>query len=163
VARVLIVGCGCRGRDLAAALAGGGHAVRGTSRHPRRLPAIHAVGAQAVVADPDRLSTVMTHLEGVSVLCWLMGTAVGEREAVAAIHGSRLESMLAAIVDTPVRAFVYEAAGSVDPAVLQLGRAIARQARDTYRMLVEVVDADPRDRGAWLGGMLAAVERVLSA
>ena len=36
MARVLIVGCGCRGQSLAAAL--GEHAVRGTTRSAERLP-----------------------------------------------------------------------------------------------------------------------------
>ena len=36
LARVLIVGCGCRGRELAAALMAEGHAVRGTLARPGR-------------------------------------------------------------------------------------------------------------------------------
>jgi nucleoside-diphosphate-sugar epimerase len=102
VARALIVGCGCRGRALATTLGHRGHAVRGTTRRRDQLAAIEAAGAEAAVADPDRLSTLAPHLEGVSVLCWLMGTAHGDGDAVAAIHGPRLESLLETIVDAPV-------------------------------------------------------------
>jgi len=75
VARVLLVGCGCRGGELAKALLERGHAVRGTTRDESRFEAIAAAGAEAALADPDRLMTLMPHVEGVSVLCWLMGSA----------------------------------------------------------------------------------------
>jgi nucleoside-diphosphate-sugar epimerase len=163
VARVLIVGCGCRGRELAAALAEAGHAVRGTSRDPARLAGIETAGAEAVQADPDRLGTVAAQLEGVSVLCWLMGTATGAADRVAAIHGPRLESMLGAIVDTPVRGVVYEAAGTVDPGLLGRGRAAVEAAGRAHRMPVEIVDAHPRDPRRWLPEATAAVARTLSA
>ena len=39
LARVLIVGCGCRGRALAAELVAGGHAVRATTRRSEALAA----------------------------------------------------------------------------------------------------------------------------
>lgn len=163
MARVLIVGCGCRGQALAGALVRGGHSVRGTSREDDRLVAIEAAGAEAALADPGRLATLVGCLEGVSVLCWLMGTAHGDRDAVAAIHGDRLESMLETIVDTPVRAFVYEAAGTVDRDLLERGTASVRRAAETYRMPVEVLLADPRDHERWLEESVAAVASALAA
>jgi putative NADH-flavin reductase len=155
VARVLIVGCGCRGRALAGALAGEGHAVRGTTRDPGRLTEIEASGAEAVVADPDRLATVMPQLAGVSVVCWLMGSAAAE------LHGPRLRTLLERLVDTPVRGFVYEAAGSLDPDVLTAGAAAVREAAERWRIPAEVVDADPADRETWAAAMTAAVGRLL--
>ena len=162
MARALIVGCGCRGRELAAALVATGHAVRGTTRERSALAAIEAAGAQAVIADPDRLATVTPHVEGVSVLCWLMGTAVGEPEAIAAVHGPRLESLLEALVDTPVRGVVYEAAGSVRASWLERGVEIAERAAATYQMPVELVRQDPCEHERWLAGAVEAVERILS-
>jgi hypothetical protein len=162
VARVLIVGCGCRGRALASALTGDGHAVRGTTREPALAGPIEAAGAQAAVADPDRLATLLSHLEGVSAVCWLMGTAAGEPEAVAALHGPRLQTLLATLVDTPVRGLVYEAAGSVRPDRLEQGADIVRAAGRTHRMPVEVVERDPADHGGWLEAMRAAVARILA-
>jgi nucleoside-diphosphate-sugar epimerase len=155
VARVLIVGCGCRGRALAAALVGEGHAVRGTTRDPGRLAEIEASGAEAAAADPDRLATVMPHLAGVSVLCWLMGSAPAD------LHGPRLRTLLERLVDTPVRGFVYEAAGSVDPDVLSGGAAAVREAADRWRIPAQIVDTDPANRDTWVAAMTAAVGRLL--
>ena len=68
---MLIVGCGCRGRLLAGILVADGHAVRGTTRSRVALAAIEETGAEGVVADPDRLGTLMRALAGVSAVCWL--------------------------------------------------------------------------------------------
>ena len=158
MARVLIVGCGCRGRALAEALRADGHAVRGTTRGAP-LAEIEAAGAEGVVADPDRLGTVMTQLAGVTVVCWLLGSAGGSN--VAELHGPRLETLLERLVDTPVRGFVYEAAGSVDPALLAAGTAAVRDASERWRLPAEVVEADPDDHPAWLSALTAAVGRLL--
>jgi nucleoside-diphosphate-sugar epimerase len=159
VARVLVVGCGCRGRALARALVGKGHAVRGTTRDPRRLAEIEASGAEAVVADPDRLGTVMPQLAGVSVVCWLMGSA--DAGAAADLHGPRLRTLLERLVDTPVRGVVYEAAGSVDPELLSAGAQAVLGAGARWRIPAEVVDADPSDRDTWVAAMTGAVGRLL--
>jgi nucleoside-diphosphate-sugar epimerase len=159
VARVLIVGCGCRGQALARELAAAGHAVRGTTRTPARVGEIEAARAEAVVADPDRLATVMPVLAGVSVVCWLLGSAAGD--SAAELHGRRLETLLERLVDTPVRGFVYEAAGSVGAALLAAGADGVRQAGATWRIPAEVVDADPAGHEAWLAAMTAAVGRLL--
>jgi nucleoside-diphosphate-sugar epimerase len=157
VARVLIVGCGCRGRSLAAALLADGHAVRGTTRGQTGVAEIEAAGAEAVVADPDRLGTVMVQLAGVTLICWLMGSATGADD----LHGPRLETLLERLVDTPVRGIVYEAAGSVEPALLASGAAAVRAAADRWRMPAELVEVDPANHAEWLGAMRAAVERLL--
>jgi nucleoside-diphosphate-sugar epimerase len=159
VARVLIVGCGCRGGALARALVADGHAVRGTTRDPDRLAEIEAGGAEAVVADPARLATVMPQLAGVSVVCWLLGSAAGE--GTADLHGPRLRTLLERLVDTPVRGFVYEAEGSVDPDVLSAGAAAVREAAGRWRIPAEVVDADPSNRDTWVAAMTGAVGRLL--
>jgi 3-hydroxyisobutyrate dehydrogenase-like beta-hydroxyacid dehydrogenase len=46
LARVLIVGCGCRGQALARELRAAGHAVRGTTRDAGKVAAIAAAGAE---------------------------------------------------------------------------------------------------------------------
>jgi nucleoside-diphosphate-sugar epimerase len=159
MARVLIVGCGCRGRGLAAALAATGHTVRGTSRDPGRLAEIETVGAEAAVADPDRLGTVMAQLAGVSAICWLMGSATGA--TAPALHGARLQTLLERLVDTPVRGIVYEGAGSAGAGLLRDGAAAVRRAEATWRMPAEVVETDTADHDGWLAAMVAAVGRVL--
>jgi nucleoside-diphosphate-sugar epimerase len=155
MARVLIVGCGCRGQALAREIVAEGHAVRGTTRDPRRLAEIEAAGAEAASADPDRLATMMSAIEGTTVVCWLMGTATDAD----ALHGARLESMLEHIVDTPVRGLVYETGAVERPD----GVAAADRAASTYNMPVEILDADPAKHDEWRAAALAAVARVLSA
>jgi nucleoside-diphosphate-sugar epimerase len=144
---VLIVGCGCRGRSLAAALVADGHAVRGTTRDPARLPEIEAAGAEAVVADPDRLGTLMPQLAGVTLVAWLLATANAPD-----LHGPRLETFLERLVDTPVRGFVYEAGA---------GATAVNAAAARWRIPAEVVEQDASDHAAWLAAMRAAVGRLL--
>jgi uncharacterized protein YbjT (DUF2867 family) len=159
LARVLIVGCGCRGQALARALAAEGHPARGTTRDPARLPAIEAAGAEPVLADPARLATLTPHLDGISVLCWLLGSAEGD--GVAALHAERLDTIVEHIVDTLVRGVVYEGAGTVDPASLAVGGEVVRRAEETYRMPVAVLEQQPADHDAWLLAAVAGVRHVL--
>ena len=115
VARALIVGCGCRGRCSGERLLEEGWAVRGTSRREEGLAAIEAAGIEPALADPERPGTVLELVGDVAVVSWSLGSAAGEAEEVEAIHGARLERLLEHLVETPVRRFVYEASGSVDP------------------------------------------------
>lgn len=135
MARILIVGCGCRGRELARELGQAGHAVRGTSRDPARLAEIEAAGAEGVVADPDRLGTLLPHLAGVTVVCWLMG---GVDEP--ALHGERLQSLLAKLVDSGVRGLVYE--GTAE------GAELVRAAGAAHAMPVAVIEEPGAGREA---------------
>jgi uncharacterized protein YbjT (DUF2867 family) len=159
VARVLIVGCGCRGRALARELIAARHTVRGTTRDAARLPEIAAAGAEGVVADPDRLGTMTTQLAGVSAICWLLGS-VGP-DSAPDLHGPRLRTFVERLVDTPVRGVVYEAAGTVDPSLLAAGAGAVRDAATTWRMPAEIVTADPAEHNTWVAAMAAAVGRLL--
>jgi len=161
MARVLIVGCGCRGRSLAIALLAEGYAVRGTTRDPTRTHELAASGVEGVVADPDRLATLTPHLEGVSALCWLMGSASGATAQVGALHGPRLRSLLEALVDTHVRGFVYEGSGALERELLAEGAGTVRDVGETFHMPVAVVDAEPAALDAWLAAMTRAVAAVL--
>jgi uncharacterized protein YbjT (DUF2867 family) len=161
VARVLIVGCGARGQALARELVAAGHAVRGTTRDPARAEAIRAAGAEPYVGDPDRIGTLMEALAGVTIVCWLMGSATGDPERVFALHDGRLRMLWEKLVDTPVRGVVYEAAGSVDEAALVRGEAVARVAHETWRIPLEYLRADPADREAWIAAGRTAVDRLL--
>jgi uncharacterized protein YbjT (DUF2867 family) len=128
VARVLIVGCGCRGQELARDLVAAGLAVRGTTRDPARAEAIAAAGAEPYIGDPDRVGTLMEALSGVTILCWLLGTVPDED-----LHGPRLRMLFEKLVDTPVRGVVYEAA-------LAEGERIARDAAERWQIPVEIVE-----------------------
>jgi hypothetical protein len=160
LARALIVGCGCRGRALGLRLRETGWRVRGTSRDAAKAEALTAAGLDGVVADPDRLGTVLDEIADVTLVFLLMGTATGESGSVAAIHGPRLERLMEDIVDTPVRGLVYESAGSAPRDLLLGGEEIVRAAADRWRIPVAIVDADPGEPDAWLEAMLAAAERL---
>jgi threonine dehydrogenase-like Zn-dependent dehydrogenase len=162
VARVLIVGCGCRGQALARDLRAAGHAVRGTTRDPARAAAIAAAGAEPYVGDPDRIATLMEALAGVTILCWLMGTATGDPERVAALHDGRLRMLWEKLVDTPVRGVVCEVGGPLPAEVLERGRAVALRAHETWRVPLELLDADPADHERWCGAARDAVTRLLA-
>ena len=111
------------------------------------------------MADPDRLAPLVPVLGGVTVVCWLMGSAADSPE----VHGDRLRTLMEHLVDTPVRGFVYEAGGSVDAALLERGARIVREASRTWRIPVEVVSTDAALHDAWLDAMKGAVDRTLSA
>ena len=110
------------------------------------------------MADPDRLATLVRALNGVSVVCWLLGSARDSPE----VHGARLGTLMEHLVDTPVRGFVYEAAGTVEPSLLEQGAHIVRTASETWRIRVEIVSADTAEHETWLGAMKEAVERTLA-
>lgn len=116
--------------------------MRGTTRDEAGLEAVEAAGIEAALADPDRPDTLLELVGDVAVVYWLLGSATGDAENVGAIHGSRLERFLERLVETPVRRFVYEASGSVEAAILDRGAAAVRTAGETWRIPVEVVDAN---------------------
>jgi hypothetical protein len=158
MARVLIVGCGCRGQVLAGELRAAGHAVRGTTRDAGRFPAIEAAGAEPYLGDPDRIATLMEALTGVTIVCWLMGTA----ESAPELHDGRLRMLWETLVDTPVRGVVYEAAGPLDPEVYARGRSVAAAGHATWMIPLRVLDADPADHPAWRAGAVGAVSSLLA-
>jgi len=162
LARALIVGCGCRGRELGSELAGLGWEVRGTSRSRDGLDAIEAAGLSAAVADPDRPGTVLDLCGDVAGVVWLLGSATGEAEAVAAIQGPRLERLLEKLVESPVRGFAYEAAGSVDGGVLAEGRETVERAGETWRIPIAML-ASGRDEPGWAVRSAGTVAGLLAA
>jgi glycine/D-amino acid oxidase-like deaminating enzyme len=143
VARVLIVGCGCRGVALARSLRAEGHAVRGTTRRPDRATALEAEGIEPWVGDPDRIGSLVYAQDNVTVVCWLLG-----RVALAPLHGPRLRMMLEKSVDTMVRGFAYEP--PADAALRAQGLAVLQEAARTWEIPTAVVDGDPRSGVAQL-------------
>ena len=140
MARALIVGCGCRGRELGEALLAAGWAVQGTSREEARFGAIEAAGIEPALADPGRPGTVLELVNDVAVLVLLFGSLTGSEEELAALQGSRLERLMERLVETPVRGVLYEGGGA--------GEEIVRVASRTWRIPVTIVDregSDPRE------------------
>lgn len=161
--RCLIIGCGCRGRLLAAALSARGHAVRGTTRDPARLAEIESAGAEAALADPDRVATLIGAFDHVSVACILLGSATGSARQLRALHGSRLEMLMTKLIDTTVRGVIYEARGTVDPGLLAGGAQRVRSFGERSLARTACLDTDPNDPQAWLAAALGAIEEVVAA
>lgn len=151
MARALIVGCGCRGRELGGELLAAGWTVRGTSRREEGLAAIEAAGIEPALADPARPGTVLDLVGDVASLVWLLGSASGSDAELAALHGSSLERVLERLVETPVRRFVYEAGGTVDGSLLEAGAGIARAAAERWKIPAVEPKIVTRDDIAKLG------------
>ncbi len=126
MARALIVGCGCRGRQLGERLLEDGWAVRGSSRREEGLGAIEAAGIEPALADPDRPGSILELVDDVAVLVLLLGNASGSEEERAAIHGPRLERLLEHLVETPVRGVLYEGT--------ETGAEVVEAANRTWRI-----------------------------
>ena len=137
MARVLIVGCGCRGVALARSLLADGHAVRGTTRRPERAAELEAAGIEPWVGDPDRVGSLVYAQDNVTVLCWLLGRVVSP-----SLHGPRLRMMLEKTVDTTVRAVAYEP--PADPPLRAQGLGVLDDAARRWEIPVAVIDGDPR-------------------
>jgi hypothetical protein len=116
-----------------------------------------------VVGDPDRVATLAGAFEHVSVTCVLLGSAVAAPDRLAALHGTRLEMLLARMLDTTVRGIVYEARGSVGATALGAGAGVVRAACERSLIPYAILAADPNDPDAWLRAAVEAVEVVLSA
>ena len=137
--------------------------MRGTARDPAARAGLEGDGIEPWMGDPDRVGTLTGALDGVTVVCWLLGSAAGEPEALAALHGPRLRAFCERVVDTTVRGLVYEAAGTVPAELLTGGAEIAREAARTWEIPLRILDADPADRGEWLGAADRAVRELLGA
>src|SRR5688572_23456101 len=154
VARALIVGCGCLGTGLGRALADEGWAVRGTSRTEEGAARIDAAEIEGVVADPDRVGTVLEHVGDVTVIVWALGAASGP--SAEDVNGPRLESVLGHLVDTPVRGFVLDPPGSRE------AEALVAAASETWRLPVRVISAD-REGDATVENARAAVSGLIGS
>jgi hypothetical protein len=161
VARCLIIGCGCRGLELARELQTDGHAIRGTTRDAARCSELEAAGVEPHLGDPDRVATLAPALEHVTIACILLGSAVGTEPELAALHGSRLEMLLSRMLDTTIHGIVYEAAGSIDPVVLGNGARIVRQTCEDSLIPYVLLGEDPSERARWRTSTTAAVRGLL--
>jgi hypothetical protein len=97
----------------------------------------------------------------VTLLLWLLGTATGDDEQVAALHGSRLQMMLERTVDTTVRGVVYEAVGTLPDDVFASGIHEIERANERNEVPFALLEADPLDEAAWLAAARAAIESLL--
>ncbi len=67
------------------------------------------------------------------------------------------------MIDTTVRGFVYEAAGSVPAEALAEGERIVRRIAERNEIPVGFLRADPGDADAWLADAHAAIGALLAS
>lgn len=165
VARVMIVGGGCRGRGLAEVLLAEGHAVRITTRSEQGRAGIEQTGAECWIGTPDRLATLRGALDSVTILCWMLATATatGSEQELRSLYTTRLEYFLTQVIDTTVRGFLYEARGGSVPAELLLeGERTVRALTERSAIPVGFLASDPADTAAWTAEASAAIATLLS-
>jgi hypothetical protein len=137
--------------------------VRGTTRSRERAAEIEAAGVEPFIGDPDVIATIAPSFDHVSIACVLLGSARGPADGIAALHGTRLEMLLARMLDTTVRGIAYEVAGSVPSEVLEAGGGIVADVCSDSRIPFELLDRDPTDIRGWLEAAVGAVSRLLEA
>jgi hypothetical protein len=153
---------GCRGRRLAEAMVLEGHAVRNTTRSDAARAAIEATGAECWIGTPDRLATLRGALDGVTIVCWLLATAVGGEQELRALHSSRLQFFLTQMIDTTVRGLVYEVRGTAPVnGLLAEGEALTRALTERNEIPAAFLATDPLDHDVWLAAARAAVSSLL--
>jgi hypothetical protein len=160
VARILIVGGGCRGRELAGGLHGAGHAVRITTRSEAGRAAIEASGAECWIGTPERLATLRGALDGVTVACWLLAGARGSAEELGELHRTRLEFFLTQAIDTTVRGILYEVGADAEdlPAA---GGQIARRLTERNQIPLACVTVERAETDAWVAAARQAIDSLL--
>jgi uncharacterized protein YbjT (DUF2867 family) len=162
VARILIVGGGCRGRRLAGELVANGHAVRITTRSEARRAQIESAGAECWIGTPARLSTLRGALDGVALACWMLAAASAGRDELQALHGRLLESFVRQVIDTTVRGFIYDAAPQAcEPALLATGIEIVESLTGFNAIPAQVIAGGRDEDGSWIASARGAVEQLL--
>jgi len=134
-----------------------------TTRNETGRAAIEAAGAECWIGNPDRIATLRYALDGVTVACWLLGTARGSADELMALHGSRLDFFCSQAIDTTVRGLVYEAAGCVDAAILAAGSALVTAKAAYNEIPSRVLDADPSDPALWAAKAKAAIAELIDS
>jgi len=137
-----------------------GHAVRVSTRTEAGREAIEAAGAECWLGTPNRLATLRSALDSVTILCWLLGSAVGAAQELSELHTDRLRFFLTQAIDTTVRGFVYEARGTPQELLLE-GREIARELAERNAIPTRFLNMDPNDGEAWLLDASASIESLL--
>jgi len=163
VARLLIVGGGCRGLRLAEEAGRARHAVRIVTRTEGGRAQIEAAGAECWIGDANRLGTLRGVLDGVTIACWLLAGAAGPEEQLRALHSDRLRAFLESAIDSTVRGLLYEAAGPSTPAgALVEGERIAQEIAHRNSIPLVILHADPADIPLWLEQARGALSELLT-
>jgi uncharacterized protein YbjT (DUF2867 family) len=159
MARVLIIGCGCRGRQLARELKTQGHSIRGTTRTKAHYADIQAAGAEPILANPDRVATLIPAFAGVTITIILLGSATGTQDHLTALHTTRLEMLLQRTIDTTIHGLIYEATGTVEAKILQNGARLVETKCTHDGIPHRILRATTEE---WLSEATGAIESLLN-
>ncbi|MBJ7347130.1 MAG: hypothetical protein JHC87_01015 [Thermoleophilaceae bacterium] len=156
MARVLLAGTPERLAPVAERLVADGFAVRCAVAGGGPV----ASGAQSVDASPDLPGGIVMALEGVAVVCWLLGDAAWSDPD---LHDSKLETMLLRVVDTGVRGFVYELPSgfAAAPALASAGSKQVAHANETWHIPCEAISTEGFTDSQLAESVSAAVSRTL--
>ncbi|MHB1810259.1 MAG: hypothetical protein ACYCU0_13355 [Solirubrobacteraceae bacterium] len=161
MARILIIGGRERALALAQARIEAGDVARVVVGGRDGFDAVCAIGAEPWAGDPLRLGTLLGALDRVAIACWLLGDATGTHEELVALHGARLEAFLREAVDSTMRGFVYEAAGSAGEELLRNGATIAASVAGRNVIPLATIETPPQERERWLSEADSAVASLL--
>ena len=139
---------------MAAEISSEGNAVRIVTRTEAGRAEIEGVGAECVIGDPNRLGTLRGVLEGVTVACWLMGTATGSPQELRELHVSRLPAFLGQAIDSTMRGFLYEAP-------VPEGARAAQEVAARNAIAAVALTADPHDQDSWIRAARATLSLYL--
>lgn len=158
MARVLLTGSAARLAPVAERLLADGYAVRCA------VPGGVEVcgGVESVDATPRLPGGVVMALDAVAVVCWLLGDADWSDPL---LHDGQLETMLARVVDTGVRGFVYERPAGFDGAgaLAASGERQLAHAAQTWHVPVAIVERGGEGEADLAQRVAAAVSCVLAA
>ena len=96
-------------------------------------------------------------------MAWLLGSVSGTPAEIEPLHGTRLAFMLTQVIDSTVRGFLYEAAGTAPGELLAAGATLVRAAHVRTAIPVAILDEDPRRDALWQTAARAAIDRMLAA
>ena len=158
MARFLLVGSQQHVLLLGEELAEQGHAVRAITSGTNLAAEFESAAIELVNADRALLGTVLPHLDGVAIVCWLSEADPDAEQTPAAAerHVERITGLMEKIVDTGVRGFVYEARPGTETAVSAI-----EHASTTWMIPVATFSADQDNPVAWLQAAHAAIDNAL--
>ncbi|MFY9487893.1 MAG: hypothetical protein WAP35_04235 [Solirubrobacterales bacterium] len=123
----------------------------GRARAVAERLAEHDFALREVAGDRLLPGDVVGALEGVTVVCWLMGAG---KDLDPEINGEQLETVLLKVVDTGVRGFVFERPDGQSNAHVEHARA-------TWHIPIAEVEADPAGGEQWASAVATAVGSTL--